>query len=72
MPHAWRTPPLLTVCKECIRYAKPGGVDFEAAEKCGLRAILASGLPGKVAPVSAGEIVFETVCDMLSERGYLV
>lgn len=35
----------------------PGGVDFRAAETLGRRAILAPGLPGKVAPESAGRIL---------------
>jgi dipicolinate synthase subunit A len=37
--------------------SSPGGVDFEAAKQLGLEAILALGLPGKVAPVSAGRIL---------------
>jgi dipicolinate synthase subunit A len=35
----------------------PGGVDFEAAEHHGITAILALGLPGKVAPRTAGQIL---------------
>lgn len=53
-------------------YAKPDGVDFAAAENLSLRTVLASGLPAKVAPLTAGEILFKTVCEMLEERGYLV
>ncbi|HEY8392913.1 MAG TPA: dipicolinate synthase subunit DpsA [Capillibacterium sp.] len=35
----------------------PGGVDFEAAKRYGIKAILALGLPGKVAPLTAGRIL---------------
>ena len=35
----------------------PGGVDFEAAERFRIRAVLALGLPGKVAPLTAGRIL---------------
>ncbi|HEX3016795.1 MAG TPA: dipicolinate synthase subunit DpsA [Caproicibacter sp.] len=45
----------------------PGGVDFEAAEKIGIRAILAPSLPGRVAPKTAGEIIRDTVCHMMGE-----
>ncbi|HHU31601.1 MAG TPA: dipicolinate synthase subunit DpsA [Clostridia bacterium] len=37
--------------------SSPGGVDFSAAEKLGIQAILAPGLPGKVAPKTAGQIL---------------
>ena len=33
----------------------PGGVDYETAEKLGIKAILASALPGKVAPDTCAE-----------------
>lgn len=39
----------------------PGGVDFPAAEQLGLDAFLASGLPGKVAPKTAGLILAKCV-----------
>ncbi len=45
----------------------PGGVDFDAAEKIGLKAILAPSLPGRVAPRTAGKIIRDTVCHMLGE-----
>ncbi|MDN5346703.1 MAG: dipicolinate synthase subunit [Clostridia bacterium] len=35
----------------------PGGTDFEAARNLGRRALLAPGLPGKVAPKTAGQIL---------------
>jgi dipicolinic acid synthetase, A subunit len=40
---------------------QPGGTDFEAANTFGLKAILAPGLPGKVAPASAGKILAEVI-----------
>jgi len=39
----------------------PGGTDFEAARELGLTARLAPGLPGIVAPVTAGKIIAELV-----------
>lgn len=35
----------------------PGGLDYKAAEELGLTTYLAPGLPGKVAPVTAGNIL---------------
>lgn len=49
--------------------SKPGGIDFEAASELGIKAVWALGLPGKTAPVTAGEIIAETVETMLAERG---
>lgn len=43
----------------------PGGTDFDAAAKLGIRAILALGLPGKVAPKTAGQILVKTVPDLI-------
>ena len=48
--------------------SKPGGIDFDAAAALGLRAVWALGLPGRTAPVTAGEIIAETVSTMLTER----
>lgn len=47
--------------------SKPGGIDFDAAAELGLKAIWALGLPGKTAPVTSGEIIAETVIDMITE-----
>ncbi len=49
--------------------SKPGGMDFKAADKLGIRYIHALGLPGKNAPVSAGYAEAETVIGMINERG---
>lgn len=45
----------------------PGSIDFEAAEHLSLRAEKALGLPGRFAPKTAGEIVKETVLNILKE-----
>lgn len=45
----------------------PGGVDYEAAQKFGIKAIHALSLPGKVAPKTAGEIIKNTIYNMMEE-----
>ena len=47
----------------------PGGVDFEAARKLGVRAIHALSLPGKVAPVTAARAIWTAVSNILREEG---
>ena len=49
--------------------SKPGGVDFEAAKKLNKRVIHALSLPGKCAPISSGEIIADTIRNILQERG---
>lgn len=49
--------------------SKPGGVDMEAARDLAVKVIWALGLPGKVAPVTAGNIIKETICNIFSELG---
>ena len=46
----------------------PGGTDFDAAARCGHKAIHALSLPAACAPETAGEIVARTVREMLRER----
>lgn len=48
--------------------SRPGGFDFEAAAELGKKVIWALGLPGKTAPVTAGEFVAESVSYILTER----
>lgn len=43
----------------------PGGTDFQAAERLGIKAILAPGLPGKVAPRTAGRILAQVVPQLI-------
>lgn len=45
-----------------------GGVDFETAKKKGIKAIHALGLPGKVAPVSAGKIIADVLIELLKDQ----
>lgn len=45
--------------------SNPGGVDFKHAEKIGVKAIRALGLPGKVAPLSAANCIRETIYNIL-------
>ena len=49
--------------------SKPGGVDFSAAAELGVKAIWALSLPGKVAPVTAGLAIKNTVYNILTEFG---
>ena len=49
--------------------SKPGGVDMEAAKDLGVKVIWALGLPGKVAPITAGNIIKETICNIFGELG---
>lgn len=39
----------------------PGGTDFTAAQQLGIKALLCSGLPGKVAPNTAGQILARVI-----------
>lgn len=45
----------------------PGGVDIEAAKSLNRRIIWALSLPGKTAPISAGEIIKDTIKNILTE-----
>lgn len=49
--------------------SKPGGIDIAAAQETGMKVIWALGLPGKTAPVTAGEIIADTVVNIMTERG---
>ncbi len=44
--------------------SKPYGIDREAVEKLGRQYILASGLPGKHSPKTAGKLIAKTVLDL--------
>lgn len=46
----------------------PGGVDFQRAESVGVKAVLAPGLPGKVAPKTAGRILAKVIIRLLHEE----
>lgn len=49
--------------------SNPGGVDFEQAEKLQIPVQWAKGLPARCAPETAGQILAQTVQNMLEERG---
>lgn len=49
--------------------SSPGGIDIPNARSRGIRIIFAPSLPGKYAPASAGEYIFETINNILSKRG---
>lgn len=68
----YNTVPHLVLDNAVLKYAnpqlviidlatQPGGTDFEAANSLGIKAILAPGLPGKVAPVFAGRILADVI-----------
>ena len=48
-----------------------GGVDFDAAEKRGIKTFHALSLPGKVAPVTAGNIICDCILDILLREGVI-
>lgn len=48
--------------------SRPGGTDFEVAERVGVKAIHALGLPGKYAPRTAARIIMDTVTEMMEEE----
>ncbi|MCA0969088.1 dipicolinic acid synthetase subunit A [Halobacillus litoralis] len=48
--------------------SKPGGTDFDFAEKRGIKALLAPGLPGIVAPKTAGRIIADVMCRIVKEK----
>lgn len=48
--------------------SKPGGTDFQYAEKRGIKALLAPSLPGIVAPKTAGNILADVLSQLLHEE----
>ena len=63
---------LRTVAPECLCLdlaSKPGGIDFAAASKLGVRAMWALSLPGEVAPTTSGVIIRDTIYNILREKG---
>ena len=49
--------------------SRPGGVDHSAAAALGVKVIHALSLPGRVAPVTAGRYIRDTVYHMMEELG---
>jgi len=75
----FNTVPALVLSREVLRTAhpellvidlatRPGGTDFEAAADYGIKAVLAPGLPGKIAPYSAGCILSDIVLPLIMEH----
>ena len=57
----------------CLDLAsKPGGMDFTAASKLGVKAVWALSLPGEVAPVTSGAMIRDTIYNILREKGVKV
>lgn len=48
--------------------SKPGGTDFDFAKKVGIKALLALGLPGIVAPKTAGSIIANATTKLILEQ----
>ncbi|MBO8162511.1 MAG: dipicolinate synthase subunit DpsA [Brevibacillus sp.] len=48
--------------------SKPGGTDFRFAERRGIKALLAPGLPGIVAPKTAGQILANALARLIAEQ----
>lgn len=62
---------LSRVPRQCVIIdlaSAPGGCDFRYAEKRGIKAILAPGLPGIVAPASAGRIMAGALLQSISDE----
>lgn len=49
--------------------SNPGGIDFEHAAKLGLKTEWALSLPGRVAPMTAAEIIKKTIDNVMLEGG---
>lgn len=46
----------------------PFGVDFEAAQDLKIRVLKEGSIPGRIAPKTAGEIISNTICQILEEE----
>ena len=75
----FNTVPALVLCREALLAlepgtllielaSKPGGIDMKAAEELGHRVIWALSLPGRVAPVTSGNIIAQCLMSILSEE----
>ncbi|HOA79820.1 MAG TPA: dipicolinate synthase subunit DpsA [Defluviitaleaceae bacterium] len=52
--------------------SKPGGVDYIAAKELGIHALLAPSLPGKVAPLSAALIIYDSIFNLIRDMGVII
>lgn len=60
---------LQRIAKDCLLLdlaSKPGGLDWEESRKLNLNAIHALALPGKVAPITSGLAIRDTILDHLN------
>jgi len=63
---------LSNVKRDCLVIdlaSKPGGVDFETAGHLGIKTVWALSLPGKVAPITSGAIIKDTIINIITEEG---
>ncbi len=71
IPHHIITPELFSKVKKGAPIidlaSRPGGLDFEKAKQFGLNVIWALSLPGKVAPVTSGKIIANTLINEFTE-----
>lgn len=74
----FNTVPSLILDEEILQYikkdclivelaSKPGGIDLQKAEKLQLKVVDGQSLPGKVAPETAGKIIFDTILNVCRE-----
>lgn len=72
VPHVILTEPLLRLCSSDALIidlaSRPGGTDFEAAGRLGLRVVWALSLPGRTAPVTSGKIIAKAIENMIEEK----
>lgn len=62
---------LSKLSKDCLVIdlaSKPGGVEFEVAKELSIKTIWALSIPGKTAPLTAGEIIKNTIVNIIEER----
>ncbi len=73
------TVPALVITKEILEKTRsgcflldlataPGGIDFKAAEESGFKVKWSLGIPGKVAPLTAGDIIRRTIYNIIEEE----
>lgn len=78
----FNTIPSLLLTKEALKQtkpnvllidlaSKPGGIDILSAQEMGRKAISALALPGKVAPVTSGLMIKDTVLHILREQNII-
>lgn len=75
----FNTVPAMVLTSDLLKLAKgevyindlasaPGGTDFAAATELGIKAVLSPGLPGKVAPKTAGMILAQVIPRIIDEQ----